>query len=202
MNPVSCCREEQIRGARKHRPDRSFELEIRGVLGGWERTLRDSEDALLKKITVANYRQDPYYARIVKAVEGLLREKGFVAPLELFIRMDLLSPESVENWRRGRIPYLERVIRCNLGKAGRILRILRMHAHDLDLKPSLTVYKRWTKGCRPLLRFSKTGDYNIEDAYARHFVSPGKYLWEQERRDVLVDSTGTHMTEDQHATRN
>jgi hypothetical protein len=138
------------------------------------KTLRDSEDALLKKITVANYRQDPYYARIVKAVEGLLREKGFVAPLELFIRMDLLSPESVENWRRGRIPYLERVIRCNLGKASRILRILRMHAHDLDLKPSLTVYKRWTKGSRPLLRFSKTGDHNIEDAYARHFVSPRK----------------------------
>jgi hypothetical protein len=49
-----------------------------------------------------------------------------------------------------------------------------MHAHDLDLKPSLTVYKRWTKGSRPLLRFSKTGDHNIEEAYARHFVSPRK----------------------------
>src|SRR5580692_8911667 len=138
------------------------------------KTPRDSEDALLKKITVANYRQDPYYDPIVKAVEGLLREKGFVAPLELFVRMDLLSAESVENWRRGRIPYLERVIRCNLSKASRILRILRMHAHDLDLKPSLTVYKRWTKGSRPLLRFSKTGDHNVEDAYARHFVSPRK----------------------------
>jgi hypothetical protein len=164
------------------------------------KTLRDSEDALLKKITVANYRQDPYYARIVKAVEGLLREKGFVAPLELFIRMDLLSPESVENWRRGRIAYLERVIRCNLGKASRILRILRMHAHDLDLKPSLTVYKRWTKGSRPLLRFSKTGDHNIEDAYARHFVSPRKGSLGAGVKDVLVDSAGTHMTGDQHAT--
>jgi hypothetical protein len=164
------------------------------------KTLRDSEDALLKKITVANYRQDPYYARIVKAVEGLLREKGFVAPLELFIRMDLLSPESVENWRRGRIAYLERVIRCNLGKASRILRILRMHAHDLDLKPSLTVYKRWTEGSRPLLRFSKTGDHNIEDAYARHFVSPRKGSFGAGVKDVLVDSTGTHMTGDQHAT--
>ena len=136
--------------------------------------LQDSEDALLKKITVANYRQDPYYAPIVKVVEGLLREKGFIAPVELFIRMDLLSPESAEDWRRGRISYLERVIRCNLSKASRILRILRMHAHDLDLKPSLTVYKRWTKGSRPLLRFSKTGDHNIEEAYARHFVSPRK----------------------------
>src|SRR5260370_31000191 len=128
------------------------------------RTLRDSEDALLKKVTLANYRQDPYYARIVKAVEGLLREKGFVAPVELFIRMGLLSPESVENWRRGRIPYFERVIRCNLAKASRILRILQMHAHDLDLKPSLTVYKRCTKGSRPLSRFSKTRDHNIEAA--------------------------------------
>src|ERR1700684_4556379 len=99
------------------------------------RTLRDSEDALLKKTTLANYRQDPDYARIVKAVDCLLREKGFVAPLELFIRMDLLSPESVENWRRGRIAHLERVIRCNLAKASRILRILRMHAQDLELKP-------------------------------------------------------------------
>jgi hypothetical protein len=137
-------------------------------------SLRDSEDAPLKKITVANYRQDPYYGAIVRVVEDLLRQKGFVAPLELFIGMDLLSPESAENWRRGRISYLERVIRCNLSKASRILRILRMVAHDLDLKPSLTVYKRWTKGSRPLLRFSKTGDHNIEAAYARHFVSPRK----------------------------
>jgi hypothetical protein len=151
------------------------------------KTLRDSEDVLLKKITVANYRQDPYYARIVKAVEGLLREKGFVAPLELFIRMDLLSPESVENWRRGRIAHLERVMHCNLAKASRILRILRMHAHDLDLKPSLTEYKRWSKGSRPLLRFSKTGDHNIEDAYARHFVSPRKGSFGAGVKDVLVD---------------
>ncbi len=128
----------------------------------------------MKKITVANYRQDPNYAPIVRAVEGLLREKGFVAPVELFIRMNLLSPESAEDWKRGQISYLERVIRCNLNKASRILRILRMHAHDLDLKPSLTVYKRWTKGSRPLLRFSKSGDHNVEEAYARHFVSPRK----------------------------
>ena len=128
----------------------------------------------MKKITVANYKQDVHYAPIVRAVENLLREKGSVAPVELFIRLDLLSAESAEDWRRGRISYLERVIRCNLSKASRILSILRMHAHDLDLKPSLTVYKRWTKGSRPLLRFSKTGDRNIEEAYARQFVSPRK----------------------------
>jgi len=129
----------------------------------------------LRKITLTNYRHDRYYARIVKATEDLLREKGFVAPIELFIRMDLLSPASVENWRRGRIPYLERAIQCNLSKANRILRILRMHAHDLDLKPVPTVYKRWTRGPRTLLDFSKTGDRAVEEAYARHFLSPEKH---------------------------
>jgi glutaredoxin-related protein len=33
--------------------------------------------------------------------------------------------------------------------------ILRMHAHDLDLKPSLTVYKRWTKGSPPSCGFQR-----------------------------------------------
>jgi hypothetical protein len=150
-----------------------------GSLGSRWSTLRGGIDALektllLKKITLANYRQDRHYARIVKATEDLLREKGFVAPVDLFIRMDLFSPESVEDWRRGRIPYLERLILCNLSKSSRILRILQMHAHDLDLKPVTTVYKRWTKGPRRLLWFSKTGDRHVEDAYARHFFSPSK----------------------------
>jgi hypothetical protein len=135
--------------------------------------------------------------------QGLLAtdaQKGFVARLEHFIRMDLLSPESVENWRRGRIAYLERVIRCNLGKASRILRILRMHARS-GSQTLATVYKRWTKGSCPLLRSSKTGDHNIENAYALHFVSPGKGSLGTGVKDVLVDSMGTHMTGDQHATR-
>jgi len=140
----------------------------------------------LKKITLTNYRQDRHYVRIVKAAEDLLRERGFVAPVELFVRMELLSAESVEDWRRGRIPYLERAIHCNLSKASRILRILRMHAHDLDLKPLLIVYKRWTKGPRTLLQFCKTGDRAVEDAYARHFLSPGKdvHLGRGDRRPV------------------
>src|SRR5204862_7281873 len=40
--------------------------------------------------------------------------------------------------------------------------------------PLLTVYNRWANGALPILRFSKTGDNNVEEAYARHFVSPRK----------------------------
>ena len=72
------------------------------------------------------------------------------------------------------MPYLERVINCNLTRLSRLLRIVRFHAHDLNLVPSVTAYIRWGKGPKQRLRFTKTGEPELEEAYARHFVWPGK----------------------------
>jgi len=36
------------------------------------------------------------------------------------------------------------------------------------------VYLRHGKGPKTVLRFTRTGDANLEAAYARHFVWPGK----------------------------
>jgi hypothetical protein len=97
-----------------------------------------------------------------------------VAPVDVLIGMGLLTREQLENWRRGRVPYLERVVNCNLTRLGRLLRILRFHAHDLNLEPSWTAYMRRGKGPTQRLRFTKTGDPKVEEAYATHFVWPGK----------------------------
>jgi hypothetical protein len=118
----------------------------------------------LPKLTIANYRDSKDYPKIVAAVSR------FVAPVELFVEMGHLMPADLERWKRGQVPVLERVIRCNLTRAGRILRLLRFHAHDLNLKPSPTVYQH-RKHC---LRFSRSGQYLIEEAYSRHFVVVGK----------------------------
>ncbi len=128
----------------------------------------------MKKIALNNYTTDKYYPKIVKAVDAELQSRNFVTPIEVFISMALLERRDVDNWRAGRILYLEQVVGCNLSKASRILRILRFHAHDLNLKPSMTVYKRKTAGGKVPLRFSKSGEKNIEEAYARHFVRLGK----------------------------
>jgi hypothetical protein len=125
-------------------------------------------------VTVATYREDPLYPRVERAVAAILQHGKVVAPADVLVRMDLLAPEHLEDWRRGRVPYLERVIRCNLTKLSRLLRILRFHAHDLKLMPSVTVYMRRSKGPKQRLRFTKTGDPKLEEAYARHFVWPGK----------------------------
>lgn len=128
----------------------------------------------MKKITLANYTTDPYYPKVVKAVEAALQSANFVSPITVFIALGVLEPQAVEEWRQGRVPCLETVIKCNLAKAGRILRILRFHAHELNLKPSMTVYQQKIKGRTIPLQFSKSGDRNLEEAYARHFVMLGQ----------------------------
>ncbi|MGH7852967.1 MAG: hypothetical protein ACREP3_05965, partial [Candidatus Binatia bacterium] len=125
-------------------------------------------------ITLENYTTDKYYPKIVTAVDAELQSRNFVTPIEVFISMGVLERRDVENWRAGRIQYLEQAVKCNLAKAGRILRILRFHAHDSNLKPSMTVYKRKIDGGKIPLRFSKSGERNIEEAYGRHFVRLGK----------------------------
>ena len=124
--------------------------------------------------TITSYRDDPLYPRIARAVDALLSSGNVVTPVDVLIGMGLLTREQLEDWRRGRMPYLERIIDCNLARLGRLLRILRFHAHDLNLEPSWTAYMRWGKGPKQRLRFSKSGDPKVEEAYATHFVWPGK----------------------------
>ncbi len=124
----------------------------------------------MKAVTPRNYKQDGYYPRLVGAVEEILAESGVITPVAVLMRMDLLAAEDLAEWRQGRIPYLEQVVRCNLSKASRILRLLRLHAAELKLKPSRTIYMKWGTGRRAALRFTKTGDEQIEAAYATHYL--------------------------------
>jgi len=127
-----------------------------------------------QKLGIDSFRNDPLYPKVACAVQVLLQRGKVVAPVDVLVGMGLLMPEHLEAWRFGRVPYLERVIRCNLTRLSRLLRILQFHAHDLELIPSITVYMRWGKGPKQRLRFTKTGDKGLEEAYSRHFVWPGK----------------------------
>jgi hypothetical protein len=122
----------------------------------------------MKTINAANFRTDPHYERIAGAVRALLKRSSVVRPVDVFVTMGLLASQRLADWQAGRVPYLERVITCNLSKASRILRILRMHAHDMQLRESHTAYRH--RGHR--LQFSKTGEPKVEEAYSRHFVRP------------------------------
>lgn len=124
--------------------------------------------------SVETFRADPLYPPIERAVAAILEKSRVVSPVDVLVGMGVLTREHLDDWRRGRVPYLERVVTGNLTRLSRALRILRFHAHDLRLVPSLTTYVRWGKGPKKRLRFTKNADPKLEEAYSRHFVWPGK----------------------------
>ncbi|MBW8832761.1 MAG: hypothetical protein JF606_25865 [Burkholderiales bacterium] len=130
------------------------------------------ETARASVVSIATYHADPLYPRIERAVNAILAKGKVVAPVDVLIGMDLLKPDQLEEWRRGQVPYLERVIAGSLSRLSRLLRILRFHAHDLNLKPSATIYLRHGSGAKQRLRFTKSADAKLEEAYATHFVWP------------------------------
>jgi hypothetical protein len=128
----------------------------------------------MRPVTHATFRSDPLFPRIEHVVGTILEKGKVVTPIDVLIGMQLLKQDDLEQWRCGRVPYLEQVITCNLTRLSRLLRILRFHVHDLKLVPSMTVYLRHGRGPKRLLRFTKTDDVKLEKAYATHFVWPGK----------------------------
>lgn len=85
--------------------------------------------------------------------------------------MGKVAPKQVEDWRFGRVPYLERVVQGSLGKCSSILAFMRETAEEMGLKASYTAYMKWGKGPKQHLRFSKSGNPHIERQYATHYVS-------------------------------
>jgi hypothetical protein len=124
----------------------------------------------MRAVTEANYRIDPLYPRVVAAVDAILTTSDVVTPVAVLMHMDLLTAPALDSWRHGRVPHLESVIQCNLERASRILRVLRMHAQDLNLRPSETVYCRNGKGPRTRLRFTKFQEPTVEAVYRTHLI--------------------------------
>ena len=81
----------------------------------------------MRDVTIATFRSDPLFPKINRVVVTILENGKVVSPIDVLIGLRLLSYADVNAWRRGRIPYLERVIHCNLTRLSRILRILRFH---------------------------------------------------------------------------
>jgi hypothetical protein len=133
----------------------------------------------MKRVTVNNYRKDKYYLRVVRAVAKILQRSNIVAPVDVLLEMGNLSKKDHDAWRRGQVPYLERVLEINLSKANRILRIIGFHVHDLNMVSRQIVYHQLGSGKNRILRFSKSGDRKLEESYSK------QYIWNQSNEKKL-----------------
>ena len=129
----------------------------------------------MNHINKSNYQKHKLYPTIARIVATILETNNVVTPLEVLLRSQRISKQQIEDWRFGRISYLERVCVGNLSKLSTILRILEHHALAIGLKPSQTVYRKWGRGGKGIvLRFSRTGEPALEAAYCRHYVRMGQ----------------------------
>ena len=119
---------------------------------------------LIKKVNASMYQQ--------------CQRRGYAAPVDVLMDIGILPKQKYEDWRFGKVDYLERVCTANLNKLSSVLHQMRVYAKKADLKPSFCYYKRWGvkkkggQGKQPVipLRFSKSGNPEIEKWYATHFV--------------------------------
>src|SRR5207247_1895057 len=107
--------------------------------------------------------RDRLERRVVEAAEAALAERKYVTPIDVLVGIGWLQPRRVEEWRQGRVDYLERVTQANLSKLSRTMKTFRRWARSRGLEPSETGYVTRSRGRRPL-RFSKSGDPEIERA--------------------------------------
>jgi hypothetical protein len=95
--------------------------------------------------------------------------KGYVCAVDVLLQLGYLTKDDYENWRFGRIDYLEKVCKVNLDKLTFINKLIGKYSAELNLKSSWTAYNQFGKGIKRRLRFSKSGEKTIEDKYATHY---------------------------------
>lgn len=116
--------------------------------------------------------------KVHSAMYHQCQNRGYAAPVDVLMDIGVLPKQKYEDWRFGCVPYLEAVCTVNLRKLSFIMHQMRVYAKKSGLQPSFCYYKRRGMKKRigqrhkPVvpLRFSKSGDPDIERWYGTHFV--------------------------------
>jgi hypothetical protein len=120
--------------------------------------------------------------RVVRAAEAALAERRYVTAIDVFVGVGWLTRSRVDDWRKGRVNCLERVVEANLSKLSTAMKVFSRWAQRRGLQPSETVYVARTRGHRRPLRFSVSGKHDIERAYRTHWVAPELCAAKREQR--------------------
>ena len=143
--------------------------------------------------------------KVHSAVYHQCQQRGYAAPADVLIDIGALPKQKYEDWRFGKVRYLEAACTCNLKKLSFIMKQICSYAKKTNLKPSFCYYKRWgvkkKHGYKPVipLRFSKSGNPEIEKAYATHYVDLGRT--EQLKKEKMEKAAAAGQAEISDGTR-
>ena len=140
--------------------------------------------------------------KVHSAVYHQCQQRGYAVPADVLVDIGVLPKQKYEDWRFGKVRYLEQVCTCNLKKLSFIMKQIRSYAKKAGLKPSFCYYKRWgvkkKQGHKPVipLRFSKSGNPEIERAYATHYVDLDRVgQLKKEKLEKTVSSGKTDISD-------
>ncbi len=73
-------------------------------------------------------------AKTRRAVSEVLTRQGYVSAIDVLLHVGMLDKADCENWRMGRVPYLEKVVRGSLGKVSTVVRAMRTACREYGLQ--------------------------------------------------------------------
>ena len=122
--------------------------------------------------------------QIHSVIDQNILEKGWVAPVDVLIGIGVLSKENYENWRFGRVAFLEKVCSTNIQQLSEIMKEIQAYARASNLKPSWSYYRQYGSKSTNKLRFSKSGAEKIEYNYATHYINGNIQPTNHSKKDV------------------
>ncbi len=112
--------------------------------------------------------------KVHQAVASQCQTRGYATVVDVLMDIGILSKQNYNNWRNGKVAYLEQVCNANLSKLALVLKEIRVRARQSNLTPSLTSYNRSGK---------KSGQQSIENQYATHFLDRKRIAELKELKD-------------------
>ena len=97
--------------------------------------------------------QSSMYTRLIN--------QGVVFPFEVLMDVGVLSKENYEDWRFGRVPFLEAICTVNVRKLSFIMHLMRIYAKKYDLKTFVSFYKQWGQKSQRAMARNRSSNFAL-----------------------------------------
>ncbi len=81
-------------------------------------------------------------SKIKSICHELRYKKGYISSIAVLTKLNYLTNDNVNKWKKGQISYLEKVCSVNLTKLSFVNKTLKKYALELNLKSSATDYRK------------------------------------------------------------
>ncbi len=74
--------------------------------------------------------------KVKQITSELAYKNGYVSSVDVLLKLGFITESDYQNWRFGKIPYLEKVCQANLHKLSAVNRFIRKYSAKLNFEAS------------------------------------------------------------------